>query len=1019
MSAALSQGDVSMLRRSDDRAAGLATATSRTALALALLVGAGIAHAQDPEQTPAAPPSTATAAAAPAGSAEGGADQDIIVTGSRLGRSGFTTPTPVTVVGEQEIARQGAPNIAEVLNQVPAFRAQSTPSTSAIFVSNIGASTADLRGLGANRTLVLIDGRRAVPATVQGGSFTPAFTVDLNMVPTSLIQRSEVVTGGASAAYGSDAVAGVVNLILNKDLTGIRGNVQYGLTERGDNQELLASLAAGTRFADDRGRIIAGVEYVDNKGAGDCYSRSWCAESYNTISNPGNAGGLARTLILPNARTATATRAGIVAGVNRLLPNAAGVLVPTAIATPLRGLEFGPNNTTFRHDYGQYFPSNPAATNGGIFQSGGGDPTLAFYENFPISAPVERVNAFSHVDFELSDGFSVFGEGSYGHVSASVVGAQRRDLGNITIRRDNAYLQSLYPQIVAQLQPTDTIVLGRIYNDVGPQTGEVKRETYRLVGGFDGDLGGSWKVDGYYQYGRTNYSQRGYNTTITPRVNFALDAVRDASGNIVCAATIPGGPRFNAAAAGCVPFNPLGENNFSPASKAYITGTAMQDTAITQNVAALTVRGDLFNLWAGPLSVAAGGEYRVDEAHGTTDPISAANQFYTSPGASIDGKIKVKEAFVEAQLPLAKDLPFLKTLEINAAGRITDYSTSGSVETWKVGLVWEPVEWLRVRGTRSRDIRAPNVFELFGPRQSSFQTVIDPARGGTQNLPQVFLVGSSGLVPEVADTYSAGIVLQPEIGVGRFRAAVDWFDISLNGAISTLGSQVIVNRCASATVTLPNCSDLVTRAGNSPTGEILSVANANLNLNRLITRGVDMEASYTLPLSALSATMDGSVSLRVLGTYIKDLITVDSSGVAIDRAGQNGSGVSQASGVPRVQLNSYLTYDADPFSTQLQVRYISKGRYDRTRIGPDEDGYLATLPNSINDNSVGSRIYVNLNAQMAVINDGKRRVELYGAVNNLLDQDPPKDIPSSFGPTNNVLYDVVGRSFRVGFRFSY
>jgi iron complex outermembrane receptor protein len=968
---------------------------SVAAVAVAILM-TGTAQAQ----APAAPDAPAPAEPAAAPVAGAASPEEIVVTGSRLAASGFTAPTPVTVVGEQEIARQAAPNVSEVLNQVPAFRAQSTPATTAIFVSNIGASNADLRGLGANRTLVLIDGRRVVASTVQGGSFTPANTVDLNLVPTALIQRAEVVTGGASAAYGSDAVAGVVNLILNKDLTGIRGNVQYGENKYGDGEEYLLSLAGGTRFADGRGRFVAAIEYVDNLGTGDCYSRPWCAQSHNTISNPARLNGQPATLILPNARTATATRAGIIN------------------SGALRGTEFGPNGTTFRHDYGTYLATGPAFANGGIFQSGGGDPQLAFYENFAIAAPVERVNSYAHADFEVSDGFKLFAEGSYGRVDGSILGAQRRDLGNITIRGENAFLQSRYPLIAAAVGQTGTFNFGKIYNDLGATRGEVTRETYRGVAGFESKLSSRFTLDGYYQYGRTDYSQRGYNTTITPRLNFALDAVRNSAGQVVCAATIPGGPRFNAAAAGCVPYDPFGEGSFSPAAAAYVTGTSMQDTRLTQQVAALTLRGDLLDLWAGPLSIATGGEYRRDKANGTTDPISAANQFYTSPGASIDGRITVKEVFLEAGLPLARDVPFARTLELNGAVRYTDYSTTGGATTWKIGAVWEPVSWLRFRGTRSRDIRAPNIFELFGPRQSSFQTIIDPLNGSAQSLPQVFLVGNANLDAEKADTYTGGVVFQPgSVLGGRLRFSADWFDISLDGAISTLGAQVIVNRCA--TNSLPDCGTLVNRTGGAANGSILSINNANLNLNRLITRGIDFEGSYSLPLERIAPTLPGSVTWRVLATYVKDLITVDSSRVAIDRAGQNGSGVSQPSGLPSWTVSSYLTYDSGRFSAQAQFRWISGGRYDRTRIGPDEDGYSPAAANSINDNKVKAWYYTNINAQYALLNDGNRKVEIYGAINNLFDRDPPVDIPSSFGPTNNVLYDVLGRTYRVGARFSF
>src|SRR5690606_13221826 len=321
--------------------------------------------------------------------------EPIVVTGSRIARSGFTAPTPVTMVGDEQIARQGASNIAQVLNEIPAFRPQSTPATTAIFVSNLGASTADLRGLGGNRTLVLIDGRRVVASTVAGGSFTPANTVDLNLIPASLLERVEVVTGGASAAYGSDAVAGVTNLIVNRNLEGLRTTLQFGITDEGDNEEYLVSAAYGTRFADGRGRFLVGAEYVNSFGTGDCYTRDWCAESYNTISNPFLPGsttervfaGQPATLILPNARTATATVNGLV------------------VARPLRGTEFNPDGTTCQHNYGQYA--------GGLFQSGGGDPQLAFYEHFPLSAASERVNLFTNLDFDLSDPVRLFAQGSF------------------------------------------------------------------------------------------------------------------------------------------------------------------------------------------------------------------------------------------------------------------------------------------------------------------------------------------------------------------------------------------------------------------------------------------------------------------------------------------------------------------------------------------------------------------------------------------------------------------------------
>jgi iron complex outermembrane receptor protein len=904
---------------------------------------------------------------------------EIVVTGSRIARSGFDLPTPVTVLGADQIERQAAVNVAQVLNDLPSFRPQATPSTNAIFTNNIGASTADLRGLGANRTLVLINGRRVVASTVQGGGFAVAGAVDLSLIPSSLVQRAEVVTGGASAAYGSDAVAGVVNILLDTRLSGIKASAQYGINDAGDGEEYQFSLAGGTSFAGGRGHIVAGVEYSDSKGAEGCYSRDWCALSYNTVSNPLVGGqrvaaGQPATLILPNARTATSTVNGIITS-----------------AGALRGTEFRPDGTTFSHNYGTYY-------NAGIFQSGGGDSRLAFYEHFPLAAPVERLIGFAHAEFETSDKLTLFLEGSYGRVKGSTVGAQRRDLGSITIRRDNAFLPTAIGTQMDTLGLT-SFSLGRIWNDIGPQLAEVTRENYRFVAGLKAEMWGDWTLDAYYQFGRTDYSQRGYNTTITPRMTFALDTVRDGSGNIVCRGVRDG----VAAAAGCQPLNPFGEGSPSVAARAYVTGMAEQDTRLTQNVVSASMQGTLFEGWAGPIKAATGAEIRQDIARGTADPISRALQFYTGPGSPISGKIDVFEAFSELSVPL------FSGAELTGAIRYTDYSVSGDVTTWKVGADWSPLSWLRFRGTVSRDIRAPNLFELYGPAQTSFQSVLDP-RTGAQVLTQVLLGGNANLVPEKADTWTVGVVLQPDLGsAGRLRLSADYYNIELDGAVSTLGAQVIVNRCEAGNAAL--CS-LVTRDG---AGLITQVRNFNLNLNTLITRGWDIEALYTLPVGLWG----GQVSLRGLATIVDDLITVDSAGVAVNRSGMNGSPVSQPSGVPRYVLNGYLTFNSDLLTTQLQVRHISAGVYNAELVGPGQAGYDPLKANSISDNSIAAWTYVNLNASVNVWRKGDQKLEIFGVVSNLFDKDPPVDTPSSFGPTNNVLYDVMGRTYRIGARFRF
>ena len=642
---------------------------------------------------------------------------------------------------------------------------------------------------------------------------------------------------------------------------------------------------------------------------------------------------------------------------------------------------------------------------------------LPFYQFFPLSSESRRLNTFGNVDYDVTDRLNLFVQGSYGHVEGTILGASRRDIspaGSYQISVDNPFLPASVATAMTQLGLA-TVPFGRIWNDIGPQIGIVSRDTYRLVGGFNYKFGNSWHLDGYYQYGQTDYSQRGVNTTVNSRMTKAIDSVRLANGQIVC--------RVNADAIttnddpACVPLDPFGAGASSAAARAYVVDTAVQDTTLTQQVAALTLRGDLLNLWAGPLSFAGGAEYRKDSVSGVTDPISMANDFHTSPGGGIVGgkqSLDVKEGFVELALPIAKDLPFARSAELNGAVRVTDYSNSGEVETWKVGAVWEPTGFLRFRGTRSRDIRAPNLFELYGAPQSSFQTVDDPANGGARGLYPTLLSGNPNLTPEVADTWTVGAVVTARLGsAGTFRASADWFDISVQGAITTLGAQTIVSRCATGSTDL--CS-YITRNG---AGVITQIINPNLNVNTVITRGIDFEADYTLPLDAVFTHAGGNLNFRLLGTWVKDLITVDVTGTATDRAGQNGSGVSQPSGLPNYTLNGYLTYNSDRFSLQAQVRYISSGVFQVTNIGPGQAGYSPLLPNSISDNLVPAVTYVNLNGSVTLWRDGGHRAELFGVVDNLFDKDPPNNLPSSFGPTNNVLYDVLGRSYKAGIRFTY
>jgi len=921
-------------------------------------------------------PAPADAAIAPAAAAEDtGPVEDIVVTGSRIARSGFTAPTPVTVVGQERLTQLGLTNIADALNQIPSFRATTTPGTQLYFGgTNVGARTLDLRGLGATRTLVLVDGRRFVSSSTQG-------TVDLNLIPTSLLERTEVVTGGASAAYGSDAVAGVVNLIINKRLEGIKASANYGLTDRGDGQNYLLSLAGGTSFAGGRGHVVVGGEYEDNKGVGDCYTRGWCAEDWALVSNPNRGtgpggNGLPATIVAPGAKASTLAPGGVIA------------------SGPLAGIQFDANGTPIPFEFG--------SLRGSTYMVGGGNAQNPYYQGIMLAAAVERYATFGHVDYEIADGIEIFAEGSYGQVIGRNVQGQTRDFGR-AISIENPFIpQSIVDQMITA--GVSSIPVGRANNDLGFLQGYSRNRTLRASTGFKAEIGGGWSVDGYYQYGRNKTLSSTSNNRIEANWARAVDAVRAPDGSIVCRSTLTDPTN------GCVAYNIFGENQASQAARNYVSGTSFQTRTLTQHVAALNVAGDVVDLWAGPLSIAAGVEWRKDKVSGDTDPISLGTGWAVASGTRIGGEIEVKEGYIEAVLPLANDLPWAKHAEINGAVRRTDYNTSGAVTTWKLGAVYEPNDWLRLRATRSRDIRAPNINELYSPPIQSQLPIFDsrPGRNNAQNIAQLFTGGNLDLSPEIADTFTAGIVLQPSFGESRLNFSVDYYSIKIDDAISTVGAQTIVNNCAGGTAQF--CDFLVTDASN----QITRVNIQFLNLNRVETEGVEFAANYRLPLSALGADSTGALTFNVMATYVSKLATTDSSGVTIDRAGQTGWFVTAGPGVPDWLVDATINYTNGPLSLTAQGKYVPKGSYDAGQVGPEDDGYDPNLPNSISRNTVEDRAYLNLSAQYTVPIGENRDVQFFTNVTNVFDQSPPVSV--RFNP---ILFDTIGRSYRFGVRVNY
>ncbi|HEX7781556.1 MAG TPA: TonB-dependent receptor [Sphingobium sp.] len=906
-------------------------------------------------QTQSGPPATDAPAS-------GERDGDVIVvTASRIKRSGFDAPTPTTIFGGADLAKTGVTNIGQIANKIPTFAASSTPSSSVLSSDTGRGQFLDLRGLGAQRTLTLVNNKRFVPTTTGG-------LVDTNVVPSLLIDRIEIVTGGASAAWGSDAVAGVVNIIFKKDLQGLLGEIQGGESTHGDSRELKGSLAYGTQFAGGNGHFVISGEYERNSGVRYQSKRDWGAKDWGIIGDPDHVPGDA----LP---------AQLVVSNTRLIFPEGGLI----LSGSLFGAQFLPGGVPAAFDIGRWDFQ-------GLNKQGGDG--VNWGSTAALQLPLRRHSVYARTSYDIDPSWTFSLEGSYAEsktINRNLV--QPFDLGSLFINADNVFLPAaIQSQLAANGEPG--FGFGRLDTDFGFIQSIDNNRTFRGVAGIDGKLGGDWTVNAYYEFGRTIHDNSSPNNRIEANYAKAVDAVASpTTGQPICRSTLTDPTD------GCVPINLFGYGSPSSASLDYIHGTQRQHTVLTENAAAASIQGTLFKNWAGPVSIAAGAEYRREQARGTVDALSATDAFIIGNPKSINGSYNVKEAFVETVVPLLSKVPFAKSFDFNGAVRVTDYSLSGTVVTWKAGLSWSVSDELRFRTTRSRDIRAPNIQELFATPSLGFAQVNDPENNDISVLIQTPGFPNSALKPEKADTLTAGVVIEPHWLHG-LRLSVDYYDIRLKGAIATLSAQDVVDRCASGNTAL--CAFVGRDAG----GALQTVSLGQLNLNRLTTRGIDSEIDYTTSIG------DVGLNLRALATYVDKLAINDGTSV-VDRAGDVGvfgSESSIANGLPHWRGNASATITSGPLLFYVAGRLVGGGRRDST---------LAPL--DIDRQKVKGRAYMDMSIQYDLKTGAEHSLQLFATMNNVFDKDPPI-VPSTFIvslATNPVLYDVVGRTFSVGARFKY
>ena len=932
---------------------------------------------------------------------EGAAVDEIVVTGTRVVRDGYEAPTPLTVLGAEALEAAAPENIADLVNDLPSVIGSATPQTSNLSFSNgqAGLNTLNLRGLGGNRTLVLLDGQRSVPSTITG-------LVDVNDFPQQLVSRVDIVTGGASAAYGSDALSGVVNFVLNKDFTGIKGEVSGGLTTYGDDPAAKVALSGGTDFANGRGHVLASGEWSRRWGIFGV-PREWNNEGWAIINNPaygtnaaaGQSTSVPQRLLLNNVGLGTAMPGGIITN------------------TALRGTYFGPGGTPAQFNYGSIV-SDPF-TQGGDWKAS----QVNFYNT--LDQRVTREGVFLRAAYDLTDNVTAFAQAQWGFARSIGLALKQFNIANLIIRADNAFIPTAVAQR-AQALGLSQFTLGSNNVDMPTITFDNERTVNRYVVGVNGAfdaMGKEWTWDAYFQKGVSRTSENGLNVTAKAEFGAAIDAVRTANGTIAC--------RVNTDAIttndmpGCIPYNMMGLGVNSQAAIDYVFASPehpQRNQRFAQDVYALTVNGEPFDIWAGPVSLALGVEHRKEGVRGRADRISLINGWFAGNYLPTFGSYNVTEGFAETVVPLAKDEAWADALDLNAAVRATSYSTSGMVVTWKVGATYQPMSDVRFRVTRSRDIRAPNLNDLYQAGTANTNNVTDPFNNNALTLYQGLAVGNPALEPEKADTLGVGVVVAPSFVPG-FTASVDYYNIDVKGGINSVGAQTIVDRCFQGVTQF--CSAITRGVNSSGANVITQIRLQPFNFAQATSRGIDFEASYSMGMDTFADDLAGNLNLRFLATrYIKNYAN-DGINPAYDTVGVLTAGNN---GPPKWVYTSSITYSANPVSLSLTGRGMSGGVY-----GSGNYAYIACTTGcpvstvaapTINNNRIASVFYLDTGMRYEFLQaEGGAKAEMFLNINNLLNKNPPVvasgpgGFPYASIPASPALHDVLGRMFRAGIRF--
>jgi iron complex outermembrane recepter protein len=968
--------------------------------------------------------------------------ESIVVTGTRIVRDGYQAPTPLTVLSETEI-ESGSPtnNIADFVNTLPSLAGSTRPANSRLNISSgqAGINALNLRNLdnniGGTRTLVLVNGRRSVASAITG-------VVDVNTIPQALISRVEVVTGGASAAYGSDAVAGVVNFILNNKYEGLKLEADSGITTHGDGFNYSFSAAGGMSFAGGRGHILLSGEVAHRDGILQV-DRDWNAIGFLRFENPAylanQNSGAPQYIFVHGAGPINSTPGSIIT-------NSAG-----GAANRLRGLYFGAGGTVNQFVYGDLtFPSPtgaavPLRTRGGDWRVNDSGRRIG------LEPRDDRQGVFGRISYEITDGIQLFAEAAYNRQEVLFNAGPNLQTGIVLNATGctqtpvpitcNAFLLNTLG--AAQLQGITSVTVATTSADLPFRGINNKREVQRYLIGAEGEFdafGRTARWDVYGQYGRADLREQLRNIQNIARINAARDAAFAPAGSgfptgsIQCLINVDANPNNNDPA--CVPLNRLGLGVANPAAIAYVLGDPRRDQLLEQTVVGVNFSATPFATWAGDVSIAVGGEYRKEEISGFVPdefrpvPIVDANGNVTgasnrwSVGNYLPsvGSYHVKEAYLETVVPLGLGLEF------NGAVRATDYSIAGYVTTWKVGATWQPIDDIRLRATRSRDIRAPNLNDLFQAGTANSDSVGNPGFVNGTSPPFVqagqppqagysysgFATGNPNLRPEKSDQWNVGGVFSPRFLPG-FNLAVDYFNIKVNSGISSFNAQQIVNLCFLGEQAFCNAISVDPARTQNPAQPYLIIRTQPFNAASQKVRGIDMDASYRLPLNRLIDDANGVFTLRGLATrYLENRFSSGVPGtVVLNTAGVNGG----QGGTPSWIYRFSAAYDTEAFGVTAIGRGVSAGKYVASGIECQTNCPVSAVnAPTYERNWVSGAFYVDLNVTAKFDALGRGRGEFFINVTNLFDADPIL-LPETGLAANSTYSDLLGRAYRVGVRF--